>query len=112
MSLQAEINEREAAAAHDDANWRMEARETAARIANDVQELMAVAETIFLRWADDGLLDQTHKDVQYDHSVGRNVLVELPRLSPLAASARWARVVRGVAEDALSVSAREAVDAQ
>jgi hypothetical protein len=112
MSLQAEINEREAAAANDDANWRAEARETAARINNDIQELMATAEAVFMRWADEGLLDRTHKDVQFDHSVGRNVLVELPRLSPLAASARWARVIRGVAEDALSVSAREAVDAQ
>ena len=71
MSLQAEINEREAAAANDDANWRAEARETAARINNDIQELMATAH---------------------------------------AASARWARVIRGVAEDALSPSAQEAMD--
>jgi hypothetical protein len=112
MSLQAEINEREAAAANDDASWRMEARETAARINNDIQELMAVAETIFMRWAEDGLLDRTHTDLQMDYSVGRKVLVHLPRRSALEASARYASMVKEVAMDALSVSAREAVDAQ
>jgi hypothetical protein len=108
----AEINEREAATANDDANWQIEARETAARIANDVQALMAQAEEMFLQWAEDGLLDRTHTDLQMDYSVGRKVLVHLPRRSALEASARYASMVREVAMDALSVSAREAVDAQ
>jgi hypothetical protein len=47
-----------------------------------------------------------------DYSVGRKVLVHLPRRSALEASARYASMVREVAMDALSVSAREAVDAQ
>jgi hypothetical protein len=112
MSLQAEINEREAAAANDDASWRMEARETAARIANDVQALMAQAEEMFLQWAADGLLDRSNRVAAFDHSVGRHVMIDLPRRSALEASARYASMVREVAMDALSVSAREAVDAQ
>lgn len=107
-----EVYEANVNAMHREAEWQIEARETAARINNDIQELMATAEAVFMRWAEDGLLDRTHRVTQFDHSVGRNVLVELPRMSPLAASARWARAIRGVAEDALSVSAREAVDAQ
>jgi len=109
MSLQAE---KQAAAALDDASWRIEARETAARIANDVQEIMAAAEAVFLRWAEDGLLDRSNRVAAFDHSVGRHVMIDLPRRSALEASARFAGAVRDVAMDALSVSAREAVDAQ
>lgn len=109
MSLQAE---KQAAAAHDDANWRMEADETRARVANDIQGLMAAAETVFLQWAEDGLLDRSHRVVEFDHSVGRHVMIDLRRRSALEASARYASMVREIAMDALSVSAREAVDAQ
>ena len=109
MSLQAE---KQAAAALDDVNWQIEARETAARINNDIQGLMAAAETVFLRWAEDGLLDRTHRVAAFDHSVGRHVMIDLPRRSALEASARFAGAVRDVAMDALSLSAREAVDAQ
>jgi hypothetical protein len=109
MSLQAE---KQAAAALDDVNWHIEARETAARIANDVQALMAQAEEMFLAWAADGLLDRSNRVAAFDHSVGRHVMIDLPRRSALEASARYASMVREVAMDALSVSAREAVDAQ
>lgn len=109
MDLQAE---KQAAAAYDDANWRIEARETAARIANDVQEIMAAAETVFLRWAEDGLLDRTHRVAAFDHSVGRHVMIDLPRRSALEASSHHAACIKDVLYDALSVSAREAVDAQ
>jgi len=108
----AEINEREAAAANDDASWQLQADETRARVANDIQGLMAAAEAVFLQWAEDGLLDRSNRVAAFDHSVGRHVMIDLPRRSALEASARYASMVREVAMDALSVSAREAVDAQ
>jgi hypothetical protein len=105
-----EVHEANTNAMHREAEWRAEARETAARIANDVQALMAQAEEMFLAWDADGLLDRSNRVAAYDHSVGRHVMIDLPRRSALEASARFAGAVRDVAMDALSVSAREAVE--
>lgn len=107
MSLQAE---KQAAAALDDANWRIEARETAARIANDMQEIMAAAEAVFMRWAEDGLLDRTRYDWERVNGQMERVLKE--RRSALEASAHHAACIKDVLYDALSVSAREAVEAK
>lgn len=55
MSIE-EIREANSYAAEHNAAWKAEARETAARINNDLQALMAAAEEIFAAWHRDGLL--------------------------------------------------------
>lgn len=55
MSIQ-EVYEANTNAMHRMAAAKAEARETSARINNDIQALMAAAEEIFAAWARDGLL--------------------------------------------------------
>jgi hypothetical protein len=56
MSLTEEIREANTYADQHNAAWKAEARETAARINNDMQALMAAAEEILTAWHRDGLL--------------------------------------------------------
>lgn len=57
MSLAAEITEANSYASQHDAAWKAEARETAARIRNDLQAIIAQVEEMYLAWERDGLLD-------------------------------------------------------
>ena len=91
MSLAAEIREANTYAAEHDAAWKAEARETAARINNDLQALMAAAEEIFTAWHRDGLL----------RTDGR---------SRLNACAYHAAIIRDVMLDARSDDAINAMD--
>ena len=90
--------------------YRAECRETAARIANDMQALLAQCEEVFLAWGRDGLLNCTRESIEYDFSVRRHVRVPLPDRSALEASAHFARLLRDRLNDALSREAREAID--
>ena len=55
--LLAEIREANSYASERNAEWRAECRETAARIRNDIQAVMAQVEEVLLAWERDGLLD-------------------------------------------------------
>lgn len=90
--------------------YRAEQREIAARLNNDMQALLAAAEEMFLAWAKDGLLDRTHRQTVFDHSVHRWVSEELPPRSPLEASSYYAACIRDTLHDALSGAALEAFD--
>lgn len=57
MSLATEIREANTYAAEHDAAWKAEARETAARVRNDIQAIIAQVEEVYLAWERDGLLD-------------------------------------------------------
>lgn len=57
MSLATEIREANTYAAEHDAAWKAEARETAARVRNDIQEVISRVEEVYLAWERDGLLD-------------------------------------------------------
>lgn len=103
----AEANEN---AAQRMADYKREARETAARIANDKQAIMALVEQTMLAWAKDGLLNVADNQFVYDHSVRRWVRQELPKMAPLTAAAIIASAVKDVLDDALSATAREAIE--
>jgi hypothetical protein len=55
--LLTEIREANTYADQHNAAWKAEARETAARIRNDIQAIIAQVEEVYLAWERDGLLD-------------------------------------------------------
>lgn len=55
--LLTEIREANSYASEHNAAWKAEARETAARIRNDIQAIIAQVEEVYLAWERDGLLD-------------------------------------------------------
>jgi len=56
MSIE-EIREANTYADQHNAAWKAEARETAARIRQDIQAIIAQVEEVYLAWERDGLLD-------------------------------------------------------
>lgn len=103
----AEANEN---AAQRMADYKREARETAARIANDEQAIMALVEETMLAWAKDGLLNVEDHQMVFDHSVKRWVRQTLPDRSALVAASFIASAVKDVLDDALSADAKEAIE--
>lgn len=57
MSLANEIREANRYNDQHEAAWKAEARETAARVRNDIQAIIAQVEEVYLAWERDGLLD-------------------------------------------------------
>ena len=109
MSIE-EIREANTYAAEHDAAWKAEARETAARIANDLQGLMAQAEEMALAWHRDGLLETTEKRRVWDEEAREWRMIRA-NLSPLTVASRLAQMVRESAMDQLSAQAVEAIEA-
>jgi hypothetical protein len=105
-----EVYEANVNAMHREAEWKAERRETAARINNDIQAVMAAAEEVFAAWARDDLLDRRNIVPVYDHSVGRRVDVALPNRSAMEASARFASAIGEVMRESLSLVAQEAME--
>lgn len=58
MSLADEIREANTYASERNAEYKAECRETAARIRQDIQEIIARVEEVYLAWERDGLLDR------------------------------------------------------
>lgn len=86
-----------------------ECQDKAARIANDVQAVMTLAEEIALRWADDGLLNVTTEKRVFDADTHEWTVRRVP-VSGATAAAFLAQCVRETMEDALNSIAREARD--
>ncbi len=103
----AEANEN---AAQRMADYKREAGEIAARIANDQQAIMALVEQIALSWAKDGLLNREQFSTVFDYEARQHVRVRGPNKSPIQASATLASTVKDCLDDALSAAAKEAID--
>jgi hypothetical protein len=109
MSLTAEIREANTYADQHNAAWKAEARETAARIANDLQGAMAQAEELALAWAKDGLLDTTERRRVWDEEAREWRMVRA-NLSPLTVASKLATLIRENLIDQLSPAALAAMD--
>lgn len=93
-----------------EAEFKRDCREAAAELANDMQAVMAQVEEIALKWAERGWLNQTERrNVGYDN-IARLHQFETVTLPPLAAASRLATIIKQDMEDALSLTAQEALE--
>lgn len=105
-----EIAEANENAAQRMADYKREAREIAARIANDQQAIMALVEETALAWAKDGLLSRVQFSTVFDYETRQHVRERGPDKSAIQASATLAASVKDCLDDALSELAKEAID--
>ena len=92
-----------------EAEFKRDCREAAAEIRDDLQALMAQAEAIALKWAAKGHLNLVERKAVYD-PVTRTHEAKAVRRDALSVASDLATIIKQDMEDALSLTAQEALE--